>query len=456
MLYILNEENSDLRGRSFVLPDGLRQHLNNTFKNYKGDKNQKGYDRLKFILSSNAINYREMKRLKNFFETFNRRPDDDEYILNGGEPMKIWVLNTLNSATASVNATKKLKKQLSKNLKANANAAKAKKVTTSTKRATSGRQYESVARKIIKLTEYQVRHLSEGFIEDTDDDTWTIEDAYSNIFEQFFECKGNGRLHWNRINPSMYKRALEEFMRFGEFVKFPTKYIYQWLGIVRKNTLMLEACTAICGHAAYYPLEELEDFFCKLLKREDLYVHDSHDGFVVYYEITPQEVRDLCAGLKENYAIHKNGQYNLFLNQDEVDEYDVNKEFAEIIPLIDKFNESKTEKYHNGFGGINVICNEYLSIDKKTKEIHYNYDAGYLMEKCGLYDFLKLPDGTDAISDFGLAPLFELLDQYHDEMTPEEAIILLNKLLDVYHQRGDLSSAFIEGGSKTLSQISGT
>lgn len=157
MLHILNEENSDLRGRSFVLPDGLRQHLTNTFKNYKGDKNQKGYDRLKFILASDAINYREMKRLKNFFETFNRRLDDDEYILNGGEPMKIWVLNTLNSATASVNATKKLKTQLSKNLKADPNAAKAKKPATSTKRTTSGRQTESITRKVIKITEKQAK-----------------------------------------------------------------------------------------------------------------------------------------------------------------------------------------------------------------------------------------------------------------------------------------------------------
>ena len=159
MLHILNEENSDLRGRSFVLPDGLRKHLTKTFKEYKGDKNQKGYDRLKFILSSNAINYREMKRLKNFFETFNRRPDDAEYILNGGEPMKIWVLNTLNSATASVNATKKLKTQLTKNLKAKPNDAKAKKVSTSAKRVSTGRTFEGVERKVIVITEKQAKKL---------------------------------------------------------------------------------------------------------------------------------------------------------------------------------------------------------------------------------------------------------------------------------------------------------
>jgi hypothetical protein len=159
MLHILNEENSDLRGRTFVIPDGLREHLTKTLNDYKGDKNQKGYHRLKFIVSSNSINYREMKRLKNFFEHFNKRLDDEEYILNGGEPMKLWVLNTLNSATASVNATKKLRTQMNKNLKAKPNDAKAKKSATSTQRVSTGRTYEGVMRKIIRITENQAKKL---------------------------------------------------------------------------------------------------------------------------------------------------------------------------------------------------------------------------------------------------------------------------------------------------------
>ena len=100
-----------------------------------------------------------MKRLKNFFETFNRRLDDEEYILNGGEPMKIWVLNTLNSATASVNATKKLRTQAMRNLKAKSNGAKAKKAATSTQRVSTGRQFEGVMRKVIKITENQAKKL---------------------------------------------------------------------------------------------------------------------------------------------------------------------------------------------------------------------------------------------------------------------------------------------------------
>ena len=74
----------------------------------------------------------------------------------------------------------------------------------------------------------------------------------------------------------------------------------------------------------------------------------------------------------------------------------------------------------------------------------------------GLYDWMKLPDGSDAWSDYGLEPIYKQLKEYDSSMPPEKVIVLINKVLDVYHQRGDLASAFIEGGRSTLSQISNT
>jgi hypothetical protein len=39
-------------------------------------------------------------------------------------------------------------------------------------------------------------------------------------------------------------------------------------------------------------------------------------------------------------------------------------------------------------------------------------------------------------------------------MSGEDILILINRCLDIGHQRGDLASAFIEGGSRTCSEIS--
>lgn len=77
-----------------------------------------------------------------------------------------------------------------------------------------------------------------------------------------------------------------------------------------------------------------------------------------------------------------------------------------------------------------------------------------LLDKEGFYDWAQLPDGSDAWSDFGLKPLVYILRELTDNSTKGEKLIIINRCLDVTHQRGDLASAFIEGGSKTCSEIS--
>lgn len=63
-----------------------------------------------------------------------------------------------------------------------------------------------------------------------------IEDIYDfhellmeKIWEAFEQIKDNDiNLNLNKINPSMYQKALSEFVKYNEFIKFPTKYIFKW------------------------------------------------------------------------------------------------------------------------------------------------------------------------------------------------------------------------------------
>lgn len=82
------------------------------------------------------------------------------------------------------------------------------------------------------------------------------------------------------------------------------------------------------------------------------------------------------------------------------------------------------------------------------------YIFSEFLDKQGFYDWCKLPDGSDAWSDYGLQPLWNILDEYQENMTAEQVLVLVNRCLDVTHQRGDLPSAFIEGGSSSLTKIS--
>lgn len=91
----------------------------------------------------------------------------------------------------------------------------------------------------------------------------------------------------------------------------------------------------------------------------------------------------------------------------------------------------------------------------KGVDADYEYDSiCRFLEEIGFYDWLKLPDGSDAWSDFGRKPIAHILSEYRYDMSAGEKLILINRCLDVYHCRGDLASAFIEGGSKSLTQAS--
>lgn len=148
-------------------------------------------------------------------------------------------------------------------------------------------------------------------------------------------------------------------MRYGQFMRFPAKYIDQWADIVTNNTLSLAANTELAGHSRHFPFDEFCDAF----------------GF-----------------------------------------------------------EQGTPEYEKYYGNYEE-CAKYL------------YDIGF-------DDWTIAPDGTDAISDYGLDPLYKLIMELEEQTTPEQKIVVINKILDVYHMRGDLASLFIQGGSKSLGQIS--
>ena len=141
------------------------------------------------------------------------------------------------------------------------------------------------------------------------------------------------------------------------------------------------------------------------------------------------------------------------MNQEQVDDYDKklekyenSKKFIKYKEMAEQYNKKCINKYN--------IQTDNIQVDVENNVIYRVKDVSDYLDEIGLYDWMKMPDGSDAWSDFGLSPIFEILDEYNDSTTPEEALVIINKVLDVYHQRGDLSSIFIQGGNASLSKIS--
>lgn len=297
-------------------------------------------------------------------------------------------------------------------------------------------------------------------------------DTYS-ILREFLEAPEGSKQNWGPlINPTMYQKALSEFIKFGEIKTFPTKYIYQWLGIIMKNTAKLIGNTELAGHSQNFDYGALEDsgftdYVNDIFGWKDINFKNSNAIIVlsiskfidlidnqtsIINNLTFKEKKlldNLKSFLNED-AIHKSGplkdQYATIVSQDEIDTYDaqlktkINNDVFDVAEWFVNFVNKKTQRFKvslnkNGDISVEMFIFDYLDLT-------------------GIYNWMIMPDGSDAFSDFGIKPILKILSEYKEESTPEQTIVIINKCLDVYHQRGDLSSIFIRGGSKSLTAIS--
>jgi hypothetical protein len=174
-------------------------------------------------------------------------------------------------------------------------------------------------------------------------------------YDIFLDIRNKKKIIIYKINPIQYKTALSEFVKYGEFFRFPSQIVYKWKNICLRNTLILKIMNDMYGHSTSFPFDEFYDVF----------------------EI-PEEEHDY----KWDVAI------------------DI---------LGDKYNiEEYTPKFSNGH---------------------------------------------ELISDYGMEPLLKLAFELVKQDNPNEIIVTINKMLDISHQRSDLSELFIEGGGGALDMI---
>lgn len=113
--------NKELKTHRWFLPDGIRHHLEKVKDNNKKEELSKNHttkeawDHLEFILGEEkGISYQEMKRMKNWFDKNHNATKTKQYELYGGNIMKTWVENQLNSATLWVKKHKEAQRAMGK------------------------------------------------------------------------------------------------------------------------------------------------------------------------------------------------------------------------------------------------------------------------------------------------------------------------------------------------------
>ena len=74
------------------------------------NENTEGYNRNKELQSQKFINYKQLKRIKNFFDNFKGNHKEPSFILNGGVEIKNWVNDELRKMRDYIKNTKTNKK----------------------------------------------------------------------------------------------------------------------------------------------------------------------------------------------------------------------------------------------------------------------------------------------------------------------------------------------------------
>lgn len=209
----------------------------------------------------------------------------------------------------------------------------------------------------IILTESQLKNIINEKIDHVDD----FYSLMTNVTYEIFESIRSGRkIEFDLIRPLEYKRALEEFMKYGQFIRFPEDKIFDWKDLVLTNIAMLDSLTSIHGHSQHFPFDEFHDVF-------------------------------------NNLKIPKKYYYD----------------WSYVYEILDR-------KYH---------IDDYVPF---------------------------FSNGQPVLSDYGLEPLLKLAEQLIRQRKPEEIIITINKIMNVVHQRSDLSELFIQGGQESHYMISNT
>lgn len=102
--------NSSLQDKYFKVPDKVFNKINQTLRTITvNDEHAKGFKRAKDIVSDRKVSYAQMKRLKNYFDSYQGDGSDDEYKLIGGKTTNLWVDKTLGSNRDSIKQSKKAK-----------------------------------------------------------------------------------------------------------------------------------------------------------------------------------------------------------------------------------------------------------------------------------------------------------------------------------------------------------
>ncbi|MDD1444071.1 hypothetical protein MEO93_27760 [Dolichospermum sp. ST_sed3] len=119
--------------------------------------------------------------------------------------------------------------------------------------------------------EKQIRKLIRETVEKiflTEDRYYFDEIMNHAVYDIFRSIQNQEKISFNVVPKDQYHHALKEFMEHGDFIKFPTKYIYDWKELILENIAKLYYLNDINGHSSQFCWDEFYDTFDNIEYRD--------------------------------------------------------------------------------------------------------------------------------------------------------------------------------------------
>ena len=276
--------------------------------------------------------------------------------------------------------------------------------------------------------------------------------SFDNIFNTWINERDVNKILGHPISINQYSKVLREFTKFGRIMYFPEAEIEKIMCNAIKKTILIVKISAMCGMFTYLPIDFIKN---TLLPYYSDFIGEpvelQNDGYTIQYTSTikklmkryniEQNSNNLENKILEYFNdifwnIHfgpNNGPLKTFIDVDTTNKIQQTKEFWKCI-----FPNSACDSYPI----INIKENQDKTITLKATTMLATMEIGFMQDFKGLIT-----------EQLGLSYLFYYLKQLHNDMSNEEMIIWLNKIMHVYHTRSMLSNYFIEGGAEALDKI---
>ena len=261
-----------------------------------------------------------------------------------------------------------------------------------------------------------------SFIKEIDEDIHDMYEARDNIMQEIFQdfLYNNNEdftknITWQVVPYTRLKKIWEDYMKMGTVRD--VRGIDSIERIIIRAGLRLSVVTELAGHTSYGNGEE------EIENNIGYWVDEQLNCIIPVEQV---DVNQLEIPYNDPAAGHKKKEPNT--------EQECSTEihpFAQKV-INDKFNPANMDREDARGMLMDAMQSrffDYYLTDPKSGHLY--------------------------ISDYGLPAIEQLTAQLYGENSPEMKVQIIDKILNVVHQRSDLASWFVQGGSSSLSDLSG-